>query len=1146
MIDLSKNKYDKCMNIFEKGIVNLALKRSRIVQFILFLFFFAINIHALDQREYAEAKLFTLEMKNTTLGKVFETIESNSQFVFFYYDGLVDMNEKVSVNVKGQTLDKILSQLLENTNLTYRIEDKQITIVKKNQYSQKTLSEKNGFKIKGTVKDESGIPLIGVNIMVKATSIGTVTDMDGQFEITIPEVNASLLISYIGYTPQAITIKNDTPLKIVLKENNQLLDEVVVVGYGSQKKLSVTSAVSSIKTDDLQQSPVASLSNALAGRLPGLVTIQNSGEPGADGSNIWIRGQATYNGSTAPMIMVDGVERAMNDLDANEIEDITILKDASATAVYGVRGANGVILVTTKRGKVEKPRVTASFQYGIQSPTRLPEYMSSYDALTLYAEGLDNDGFSRGIYTDDYIAKFADRTKPAYAYLYPDVDWLDTMLKDQSYMTQANLNVTGGTSLARYFVSASYMRQNGLYNFDDSIEEYDFQARTERYNFRTNVDLDLTRDLSMEVNIAGTIRDRNYPGGVVAKDLFSRLKKTPSWIYPVMNPDGSVAGTREYPDNPYGYLTQRGYKRNFNTDLQATAGFKLDMPWITKGLSARARMSFDMSNFRDVTRTKSPSIYEFVIDPEELDLEKGSYVQHIEGTAGNRLGYTVGANGSRKVLFEGFINYDRTFKLHTVKGLFLYNQGEDMYAIASGDANAIEGLPRRRQGIAGRFNYSYDNRYFVEANFAWNGSEQFAKGHRFGFFPSASASWVASNEAFFKETVPVINLLKLRASVGKVGNDQNSARFLYQSRWQTTDGYTFGKYLNGDGYGGIQEDLTGNIYTSWETAMKYNLGLDLGLWNNSFRIEADVFYENRTNILDQPQDLPGIYGFNAFPRINAGRVSNKGFEIVLEHQKQFKKQGYFVKGNFSYNRNKIEEMLEPAKVGREYQRRTGTRLGEKYGLIALGLFESYEDIANSPKQTWVGESEMRPGDIKYKDINDDKKIDALDETYLGKVGIPPVMFGLSLGYNYKGFDVSVLFQGALGGDIWVNGDEVYPFNKINNVLEDVKGNYFNLETNPDIHAKYPRMTSNANNNNYRNSSFWLKSNDYLRLKNVELGYSFPKMLMSRIGMEKVRVYVTGLNLYTWDYLKIFDPEIADGNGTYPQQMVVNFGVSLTY
>lgn len=1129
-----------------KNIFKIRLKCCKLIQIVLLTSFFISSGYAYPQKEYIDSKLFTLELTNSTVKEVFESIEKNSDFVIFYYDGILDINKKVSVNVKEQNIREVLTQLLKGTNLTYKIIDKQISIIRQEKIPTEK-AQKSSFLIKGTVKDEKGEPLIGVNIIVKATSIGTVTDINGNFEFTIPDQNATLIISYMGYITRSLSIKNDKPLEITLVEDNKVLDEVVIVGYGSQKKLSVTSAVSSIKTEELTQSPVANISSALAGRLPGLITIQNSGEPGADNTNIWIRGQATYSGSTTPLIMVDGIERGMNDIDPNEISDITILKDASATAVYGIRGANGVVLVTTKRGTIEKPRVTASFQHGIQSPTRLPKYLGSYDALTLYAEGLDNDRIARGIYTDEYIAMFKDRSKPAYQYLYPDVDWLDTMVKDHSSMDQVNLNVSGGTSLARYFVSVSYLRQNGQYNFDNSIKDYDFQARTERYNFRTNVDLDLTRHLSMEINLAGAVRDRNYPGGLSAKDIFTKLKHTQPWSYPLMNPDGSVAGTRERTDNPYGQITQRGYKRNFNTSLQATAGFKLDLPWITKGLSARARMSFDMYNYRNVTRSKSPSIYEFVIDPDATSLDEGSYVQHVEGTPGGVLGYSVGANGSRKTLFEGFINYDRTFGKHNVSGLLLYNQGEELKDVASGNEHAIEGLPYRRQGFAGRFNYSFDNRYFAELNFAWNGSEQFAKGHRFGFFPSASLSWVLSNEKFFSNRFPTLSLLKIRGSVGKVGNDRiGSDRFLYQSTWETTSGYTFGEYLTGDSYSGIQESLTGNPFTTWEEAMKYNIGVDVGLWNNMVRFEADIFLENRYNILAKPLDIPDILGFNAFPRINAGKVRNKGFEVVFEHRKQFKKQGYFIKGNFSYNQNKIIEMMEPQKKGREWQMQTGRHLGEKYGLVAIGLFESYEDIANSPQQKFVGQDEMRPGDIKYKDMNGDNVIDTQDEGYLGKFGIPPMMFGFSLGYNFKGIDISALFQGALGGDIYVNGEEIYPFFRNSGVLADIKDNHFNEKTNPDPNAAYPRMASNANNNNYRNSTFWLKSNDYLRLKNVEVGYSFPKKLLHPIGIQKLRIYITGLNLYTWDALKVFDPEIADGTGTYPQQRVINFGISLTY
>lgn len=498
--------------------------------------------------------------------------------------------------------------------------------------------------ITGQVKDNMGESLIGVTVQIKGEVGGTITDIDGKFTIKA-NIGDKLVVSYIGYTPQEIMIDNREHFSIVLNEDVNELQEVVVVGYGTQKRLNVTGSVSSVSSNQLKQSPVANISNALAGRLPGIISVQRGGEPGNDGANIWIRGFGTYGTANSPLIMVDGLERSYDNIDPNEIEDITILKDASSTAVYGVRGANGVILITTKRGTAEKPQISVNLQTAIQQPTRLPKYLDSYDALTLYREGLVNDGLNAAMYTDEYLAKYRDNSNPTYKYLYPNVNWQDEMLKPSSMMHQANININGKNSFVRYFVSVSYMQQNGLYNYEDATEDYNIQATLNRYNFRSNVDLSISKNLEMEVNLGGIIRDRNYPN-VDTGDLWNRLKITPPWWYPVQNPDGSAAGVQGLARNPYAMLTQQGYRKNFETTLQATAGFTWKLPWVTPGLSIKGRLSFDTMNFRDVTRAKGAYTYRYVTNEDEPDLSKGTYIRVEEGT--NTLDYSVNANGNKK------------------------------------------------------------------------------------------------------------------------------------------------------------------------------------------------------------------------------------------------------------------------------------------------------------------------------------------------------------------------------------------------------------------------------------------------------------------------------------------------------------------
>ncbi|WP_442587692.1 SusC/RagA family TonB-linked outer membrane protein [Pedobacter sp. AW31-3R] len=990
--------------------------------------------------------------------------------------------------------------------------------------------------VTGRVMSADSLPIPGATVKIKNTTQGVSTSRDGTFSISAFGTNI-LEISAIGFLKKEVNIGGKRVLNIYLEEDNQSLGEVVVVAYGKQKKLSLTGAISSIGTRELTQSPVANLSNALAGRLPGLTTLQNSGEPGFDGAQIWIRGMATFTGSQSPLILVDGVERAFSGIDANEVESISILKDASSTAVFGVRGANGVVLVTTKRGKEGKPSISFSAQTGIQDPTRLPEYMDSFDALSLYKVGLINDGKNSSTYTDEYLNKFRDRSKPAYQYLYPNVNWLDELLKSNAAMYQGNLNVSGGDKTVRYFTSISYLKQEGLYKFAD-LSDYNIQAVNNKYNFRSNIDINITKDLSMELNLGEIVYDNNYPN-VSAGALFSDMQGIPPFLYPMQNPDGTVAYLPAKPYNPYGRLTQGGYQRNFQNTLQATAGFNLNMPFVTKGLSAKVRLSFDSFSYRNVNRGKSYLTYQYAIaDDQETDLTKGTYTKVTDGT--NNLGYDVAANSERRTQVEAYLNYDRTFgQKHAITGMLLYQQQSFFDDVASG--NAILGLPYKYNGIIGRVTYAYDNKYFGEVNFGYNGSENFPDGQRYDLFPAFSAGYLLSNESFFKDKIKFIDVLKLRASAGTVGNDKiGGSRFLYQSTWNLGGtGYQFGRNRDGVSYGGTVEDQTGNMAVTWEKSNKYNLGLDLTLLKN-ITFTGDVFYEKRTNILAPPGTLPTTLGVVNLPNVNLGKVENRGYEVSLEYRQQTINYGYFVKGNFSFARNKILEMDEPSYLGHEYQRRTGRSIGDQYGLIALGLFQSAEEIQNSPSQSAYGT--IQPGDIKYQDMNGDNVINSLDATFLGRPSTAEKILGFAFGFNVKNFDISVLFQGAFGGNVWFTGPRIWPFSGDSGVLEDINGNYW---TTTHTDAKYPRISSAANANNNQISNYWLYSSDYLRLKNIEFGYTLPKSFTKKIGINSARIFVNGLNLATWDNIKIFDPESPNDSGNYPQQRVFNGGISIS-
>ncbi|WP_207534445.1 SusC/RagA family TonB-linked outer membrane protein [Desertivirga arenae] len=1079
----------------------------------------------------------TADLNNVTLENALEMISSSAGVKIAYSNQILKKTNVVNKELKNESLGEVLTKLLAPAGLSYSVVEDVVVIVKSSEINNNLMLKELAaeHEIRGIVTDSTGVGLPGVSVMVKGKpGTGVATDQNGNFKIRVDD-RAVLVLRMVGFITQEVQIDDRSFFSIRLREDVAALREVVVVGYGTQKKTNITGALNSVSTAELIRTPTASLTNTLAGRLPGLVSIQGSGEPGADGSALYIRGFGSYNGQS-PLVLVDGIENAIDRIDANEVETVTVLKDAAATAVYGMKGANGVILVTTKRGKVSKPAVSLTSQLSVQTPTRIPEYLDSYNALSLYREGLINDGLNANLYTDEYLNKFRDRSNPTYQYLYPNTNWQDELLKPNSLMYQTNLNVSGGTPNTRYFVSMTYLNQDGLYKFED-LSDYNIQAKLNKYNFRSNVDIDVTKHLALELNLSNVVRDRNYPNES-ANDFWNQLRVTPPWLYPVTNPDGSIPQKRDAPVNPYGRLTQYGYKRLFENTMGAIVGFNLKLPFVTPGLSARARFAFDAQNYRDITRKRNYSTYRFTIDENQTDLSKGVYEEMSTGD--QQLEFDLAANGSRKSTFEGYLNYDRTFGgKHSVLGMLRYNQSQDFRG-TSRDDGGVAALAYKQMGIVGRINYTYDRRYVAEFDAGYNGSENFRTGRRMGFFPAGSLAWVASNEGFLKNS-RTLSLLKFRGSFGTVGVDNSSNRFPYISTWTTggNSGYRFGVDADGNGYSSAQERIVGNQFLTWERARKTNVGIDLGFFKGSLTLTGDVFQEHRTKILTDARTIPDVLGIETLPKVNAGVVDNKGFELELGWRKMIRQHQLFMRANYSYAKNEIKYAAEP-EYAYPYQALKGTQIYEAQGLIALGLFKDQADIDNSPSQAGYGR--IQPGDIKYLDRNQDGIINSQDGGYIGETLRPKSMMGLTLGYGYKWFDVNVLFQGALGGYNWLTGTSAWAFSRNSAILADYKDNHW---TPGNLDATYPRISSADNVNNNQNSTFWLRSSDYLRLKNVEIGYTLPKSVLRRLSLKNVRVFATGVNLYTWDKFKIYDPEIPDGFGSYPQQKVVNLGFNVT-
>ena len=985
----------------------------------------------------------------------------------------------------------------------------------------------------GVVVDIDGIPMPGVNVVVKGTTMGVTTDIDGKYELQIPEEKAVIIFSFIGYQNQEIPYTNQKSQNVVLREATQELKDVVVVGYGSQKKASVTGALTTIEPTKLEKVATPSLSNTLGGMMPGIITRQSSGEPGYDQAEILIRGVATWANKN-PLVLVDGVERDINLINSQEIESFTILKDASATAVYGVRGANGVILINTKRGKMGKPSVTLRTEFATLRGLRFPDYINGYEFAGLMNEAVSNSGSTALPWQPEDLELFRNGSDP---YLHPNVNWTDEVLKKNAFQTINNLSITGGTEVVRYFVNVGYTSQGGLFK-EDPQYEYRTNSLSSRYNFRSNIDVNVTKDLVLNLGLGGIIEDRTYPGRS-AGEIFTAMKKISPIAYARQNPDGSPGGGVSYlMDNPWAMATQNGYSKQFRNTLQGTFGAKWDLSkLVTQGLSVQGKFSYDYYYFNEVFRRKEYEVKQY-LGKNEAGEDQYNVVRP-EGA----MGYSINQNSNRAYYMEASVNYDRTFDIHHVASMLLFNR-RDYKDLTAGNSTA--NLPFRRQGLAGRLTYDLLSRYLFEFNFGYNGSENFPKGQRYGFFPSGSIGWILSSEKFWK--VPFINHLKLRGTYGTVGNDQvGGDRFLYLS---TIDkgaaGYPFGD--SQQWIGGFAEAKMGVTNITWEVAKKANLGIDMELFNGMVSLQGDFFMENRDNILLKRGVIPNISGITSatVPWANLGKVKNKGFDGMLEIKKTTEKGFYYaVRANFTFARNKIIE--DDTAIPRwDYQNTRGHRVGQPFGLIAEGFFQDQEDIDNSPKQNFM--STVRPGDIKYKDVNGDKVIDTYDRVAIGYGRTPEIMFGFGGTIAYKGVDLTLNFTGATHTSTFLDTEGMYPF-----MLEypnyNVMREYYDNRWIPgadNSKAKYPAVINGNNPNNYQTNTLYMRNAEYIKLKNAEIGYNFSQAICRQIRLEGLRVFINGNNLLCFDHLKILDPESNFGTGGYPTQRTVNFGLQVNF
>ncbi|MDR0543251.1 MAG: TonB-dependent receptor [Dysgonamonadaceae bacterium] len=1001
--------------------------------------------------------------------------------------------------------------------------------------------------ISGTVKDAKGEVVIGAVVKEKNTENGTVSDLDGNFTLSISP-KAILQISYVGYAAQEIPVENQIHILVTLAEDTKALEEVVVVGYGQQKKESVIGAISQISSAELLKSPAANISQALAGKLPGVVTMQSSGAPGNDDVQIFIRGRASFADDGQPLILVDGVERPFSQIAPDDIESISTLKDASATAVYGVRGANGVLLITTKRGSEQKPTVSLTANYQMQSPTRRDTYLNSYQSVQLLEEALANDGLSSQYSAGDlekYRQSVEGKLSGYEAMRYPNVDWYDYVLRKSSPAQRYNVNIQGGTKRIRYFVSAEFYNQEGLFkNF--SADQYGNKSNSEynRYAFRANLDFLVSKDLTASINFGTRFEERRGPNaneyGSNYSEVFYELNHTPGWLFPVAYETGEgesrqtfYGGNSQNQNNIVARLAKAGFYRQTNTinETNFSANYKMD--WLTQGLSAKAMVSFDYDSWYRRLFTADFATYE-LLSYQNGEYSFAGYNTDTELTyAGNNQTTTM------KVYMEYALNYARKFGVHDLTGLLLYNQNDYRYQAD---------LAKRYQGLVGRLTYGYDNRYLAEVNFGYNGSENFMRGRRFGFFPSFSLGWRLNNERFMQSAENRIDNLKLRVSYGEVGNDSYQVngvqqRFLYLPVWtQLSTAYRFG--LNAT-VGGIFESQYPNYAVTWERAKKYNAGVDFGFFGGLLDGSLDWFYERRNDILTAYQTRPEWVGVHLAAG-NLGETKNAGFEIDLKHRNRIGKNfNYNIGFSFTHARNEILSMDEPA-LKTAYRKAEGHPIGQFFGLIADGFITS-EDL-NNPRLPVSTFGNVNVGDLKYRDMNKDGFIDERDETFIGYSNIPENTYALTLGAEWKGIGFSVMFQGVDHVSRYYDAETMYAFidgGKVRELHLD-RWNPALSEMENLTKAKYPLLHyDNYGDHNQRPNSFFLQNGAFIRLKNIELSYRLPQTIVEKWASD-VRFYINANNLITWDKLNgLTDPE-SEGSNRYPIMKAVNFGVNVKF
>lgn len=1136
-------------------------RKSKVLGLFLCFLLLGIDYSFASYNNYSQFKTLSVSVNNSTLREVLKTIEKSSQFVFFYLDDAVNLDRKVSIDSKNKKIEEILSELFEGTSCTYRISDRQIFISGKSSAPNEQQQSKR--KITGRVTDVKGEPLIGVNVTVDGDANGSITNMDGLYEIFVTQKSVVLKFTYIGFKTSEIRTNASTNIyDVALEEQVNELEETVIVGYGTQRKISNIGAQSSMKMEDIK-TPSASLTTTLAGRLAGVVAVQRTGEPGKDAADIWIRGISTPN-TSSPLVLVDGVERSFNDIDPEDIESLTTLKDASATAVYGVRGANGVILIKTKPGKVGKPTVSADYYESFTRFTKMVDLGDGITYMNAANEAMRNDGIATK-YTEDQIRNTIAGKDP---YLYPNVDWLKEIFNDWGHNRRVNVNVRGGSEKVAYYASVSYFNETGMTVTDKNINTYDSKMKYSRYNFTTNLNIDVTPTTKVEIGAQGYLGEGNYPA-ISSADLYNAAMSISPVEYPKMffvNGEAYVPGTSTNNNfnNPYSQATRRGYDNLTKNQIYSNLRITQDLDMLTKGLKLTAMYAFDVYNEIHVHQDRAESTYNFLDTSVPYDMDGQPILQRIyEGS--NVLSYKQETSGNKKTYLEASLNYDRTFNDdHRVSALFLFNQQSKLLYPKGTLEDAI---PYRMMGIAGRATYSWKDRYFAEFNIGYNGAENFSPKHRFGTFPAFGVGWVISNEKFWQPLSKAVSFLKIRYTDGKVGNSEVSdRRFMYLDQMKENGdyGYKFGP--NGTKWSGY-ETVNMAVDLIWEESRKQDLGIDIKLFNDDLSIVFDLFKERRENILlKREHSIPSFLGYNtSAPYGNIGIIENKGFDGTIEYNKRINKDWVLaLRGNITFNKDKwIQGELPEQKY--EWMNQYGRNINGVKGYVAEGLFtqaeiddmarwESLSDAnkAITPKPFASQFGTVKAGDIKYKDLNNDGQIDAYDQTYISRGDVPTTVYGFGFTVGWKDLSVGMMFQGVAGAERVLNGSSINPFNGgggSGNLYSNIGDRW--TEENPDQNAFYPRLSygseTTSNINNFQKSTWWVRNMNFLRLKTLQVSYNLPKPWVNKVHLKNAAVYVMGTNLFTLSRFKLWDPELNTDNGaSYPNTTSYSVGINFTF